>query len=370
MQALLRELVIVKQLDGPILLHVVTQKGRGCVFTEEDPVTYHSPSAFDKEKGDIKGETRPSYSKVFADTMLELAETDPRVVAVTAAMAQGTGLERFAERFPERFFDVGIAEQHAVAFSAGLTKSGLRPVAAIYSSFLQRAYDQVFHEVCLQNLPVVFAIDRAGITGGDGATAQGTFDIAYLRNLPQMTILAPWNATELKLMLRFAIGFAGPIAVRYPRTGVPEENPNSAPEPVALGKGAVIRQGSDVALFALGSMVTDALGAADILKQEGVSCAVINTRFAKPVDWQLLADWLKQSPLVVTIEDHALHAGFGSAVLEAASDHGLDANRIRRLGIPDRFIDHGNRNALMEALGLCPKGIANSVRSWLNKTQS
>jgi 1-deoxy-D-xylulose-5-phosphate synthase len=289
-------------------------------------------------------------------------------VAVTAAMAQGTGLEEFAERFPERFFDVGIAEQHAVAFSAGLARSGLRPVAAIYSSFLQRAYDQVFHEVCLQDLPVVFAIDRAGITGGDGATAQGVFDVAYLRNLPQMTVLAPQNAAELKAMLRFAIGSAGPVAVRYPRTVVPDQDPNSVPEPIVLGKASVARPGSDVALFALGAMVTDALAAAQILQAEGLSCAVINARFAKPVDWQLLADWLKRAPLVVTVEDHALDAGFGSAVLEAASDHGLDANRIRRLGIPDRFIDHGSRNALMEALGLCPKGIAHSVTGWLKGT--
>jgi len=363
MDALLTELQIVKDLDGPVLLHVVTQKGRGCGYSENDPVTYHSPSAFDRQDGAIANQSgAPSYSALFGQTMLEFAEEDPKLVAITAAMAQGTGLERFAERFPERFFDVGIAEQHAVAFAAGLAKGGLVPVAAIYSSFLQRAYDQVFHEVCLQDLPVVFAIDRAGITGGDGATAQGNFDLAYLRNLPQMTIMAPRNGAELRLMLRFAIDSSRPIAVRYPRATVPEETLGDTPGPIAFGKAELLREGTDVALVALGAMVVDSLAAAEILEERGVSCAVINARFAKPVDSGLLAEVLDRVPLVVTVEDHALDAGFGSAVLEAASDHGLDVGRIRRLGIPDRFIEHGSRRVLMEMLGLCPEGIAESVK--------
>jgi len=363
MDALLTELQIVQDLEGPTLLHVVTQKGHGCDYTEDDPVTYHSPTAFDRQNGSIASkDSRPSYSSLFGQTMTEFAEADPKLVAITAAMAQGTGLEGFAERFPERFFDVGIAEQHAVAFAAGLAKGGLAPVAAIYSSFLQRAYDQVFHEVCLQNLPVVFAIDRAGITGGDGATAQGNFDIAYLRNLPQMTVMAPRNGAEFKLMFRFAIGSSRPVAIRYPRATVPEEAPGDTPQPIEFGKAEPLREGTDVALLALGAMVPDSLAAAEMLEANGTSCAVINARFAKPVDSALLADVLGRTPLVVTVEDHALDAGFGSAVLEAASDNGLEASKIRRLGIPDRFIEHGNRRVLMEALGLCPEGIAESVK--------
>ena len=363
MQALVNELALVRNLDGPILLHVVTRKGRGCDYTERDPVAYHSPSAFDREKGEIATNGGPpSYSEVFADTMIELAEGDPRVVAVVAAMAQGTGLDRFADRFPDRLFDVGIAEQHAVAFAAGLAASGIKPVVAIYSTFLQRAYDQIFQEVCLQGLPVIFAVDRAGITGGDGATAQGNFDIAYLRTLPQITIAAPRNGSELKLMLRFAMAHPGPVAIRYPREEVPEEQPDEIPTPIEAGKGAVLREGTDLAILALGTMVGPSLEAAATLESEGLSTAVLNARFAKPVDLDLVADWLGKVRLMVTVEDHALDGGFGSAVLEAASDQGLDSSRIRRLGIPDRFIEHGSRRILIEKLGLHPAGIVHSIR--------
>ena len=363
MQALVNELALVRNLEGPILLHVVTRKGRGCDYTEQDPVAYHSPSAFDREKGEIATNGGPpSYSEVFADTMIELAEGDPRVVAVVAAMAQGTGLDRFADRFPDRLFDVGIAEQHAVAFAAGLAASGIKPVVAIYSTFLQRAYDQIFQEVCLQGLPVVFAVDRAGITGGDGATAQGNFDIAYLRTLPQITIAAPRNGSELKLMLRFAMAHPGPVAIRYPREDVPEEQPDEIPTPIEVGKGAVLREGTDLAILALGTMVGPSLEAAATLESEGLSTAVLNARFVKPVDLDLVADWLGKVRLMVTVEDHALDGGFGSAVLEAASDQGLDSSRIRRLGIPDRFIEHGGRGILIEKLGLHPAGIVHSIR--------
>ena len=363
MQALVNELALVRNLEGPILLHVVTRKGRGCDYTEQDPVAYHSPSAFDREKGEITTNGGPpTYSEVFADTMIELAEGDPRVVAVVAAMAQGTGLDRFADRFPDRLFDVGIAEQHAVAFAAGLAASGIKPVVAIYSTFLQRAYDQIFQEVCLQGLPVVFAVDRAGITGGDGATAQGNFDIAYLRTLPQITIAAPRNGSELKLMLRFAMAHPGPVAIRYPREDVPEEQPDEIPTPIEVGKGAVLREGTDLAILALGTMVGPSLEAAATLESEGLSTAVLNARFVKPVDLDLVADWLGKVRLMVTVEDHALDGGFGSAVLEAASDQGLDSSRIRRLGIPDRFIEHGGRGILIEKLGLHPAGIVHSIR--------
>jgi 1-deoxy-D-xylulose-5-phosphate synthase len=299
-----------------------------------------------------------------------MAEDDPRIVAITAAMAQGTALDRFGDRFPERLFDVGIAEQHALAFSTGLAKSGMRPVAAIYSTFLQRAYDQVFHEVCLQDMPVVFAIDRAGITGGDGATAQGNFDIAYLRTLPQISIMAPRNGSELNLMMRYALESTGPIAIRYPRESIPTEELDDVPAPIEHGRGELLRDGEDLALFALGAMVIPALEAAEALEEEGISTAVINARFAKPVDWRLLEEWCGRVPMLVTLEDHALQGGFGSAVLETASDHRLDLNKIRRIGIPDRFIEHGSRAVLMEKLGLDARGISNSIRKFLRASAS
>jgi len=370
MKALLVSLEMVKDIEGPVLLHVVTQKGYGFDYTSGDPVTYHQTSSpFEREKGEFqkKKESAPSYSKVYTQTLIDFAEEDPRVVAVTAAMAEGTGLVEFSKRFPDRLFDVGIAEQHAVAFSAGLAASGMTPFATIYSTFLQRAYDQVFHEVCLQGLPVVFGIDRAGITGGDGATAQGNFDIAYLRTLPQMTILAPRNASEFKLMLRFAREHPEPIAVRYPRDAIPEESPDDVPAPLELGKSEMVKNGTDVALFALGAMVEFSLQAAEILESNEISCAVVNARFAKPVDWRALSDWLERVPLVITLEDHALQGGFGSAMLEAASDHGLDAGRIRRIGVPDRFIEHGNRHQLLEKLGLNPEGLARSINQFIQK---
>ncbi|MBI2190958.1 MAG: 1-deoxy-D-xylulose-5-phosphate synthase [Planctomycetes bacterium] len=367
MKDLLETLGRLKNMEGPILLHLVTKKGYGFDYTARDPVTYHSPTAFDREKGEIhkKSGERPTYSKVFTDAMIELADRDPRIVAVTAAMAEGTGLVEFGKKFPDRFFDVGIAEQHAVAFSAGLAASGLRPVAAIYSTFLQRAYDQVFHEVCLQNLPVVFALDRAGITGGDGATAQGNFDIAYLRTLPQIALLAPRNATELKLMLRFAFEHGEPVAIRFPRDTIPVENPDDVPAPIELGRAEVVQEGRDVVLWALGCMVEEARSASRLLQAEGISCAIINARFVKPLDRRLLAEWLERTPLLVALEDHALHGGFGSAVLEAASDLGLDAGRIRRVGIPDRFIEHGGRKGLVKMLGLDAEGLARAVRQFL-----
>jgi 1-deoxy-D-xylulose-5-phosphate synthase len=350
---------------------VVTEKGHGFDYASKDPVTYHSPTAFAKEDGELTKKTgRPSYSSAFATTLISMAEDDPRIVAITAAMAQGTALDKFGERFPERLFDVGIAEQHAVAFSTGLAKSGMRPVAAIYSTFLQRAYDQVFQEVCLQDQPVVFAIDRAGITGGDGATAQGNFDIAYLRTLPRISIMAPRNGSELNLMMRYAMESTGPIAIRYPRESIPKEELDDVPAPIEHGRGELLREGEDLALFALGAMVIPALEAAEALEEEGISAAVINARFAKPVDWRLLEEWTGRVPMLVTLEDHALHGGFGSAALETASDHRLDLNKIRRIGIPDRFIEHGSRTILMEKLGLDARGICNSIRKFFRATAS
>lgn len=367
MKELIETLALLKDIEGPVLLHLVTKKGYGFDYTAKDPVTYHSPTAFDRTKGEIvkKAGERPSYSKVFTDALIELADKDPRVVAITAAMAEGTGLVEFQKKFPDRFFDVGIAEQHAVAFCAGLAAGGMRPVAAIYSTFLQRAFDQVFHEVCLQGLPVVFSLDRAGITGGDGATAQGNFDIAYLRTLPQMTILSPRNGTELKLMLRFALEHQEPIAIRFPRDTIPQEDPDEVHAPIELGKAEQLQEGRDVALWSFGSMTEDARAASRLLEADGISCAIINARFAKPVDWRLLGEWLGRVPLVVTIEDHALHGGFGSAMLEAASDRRLDTTCIRRIGIPDRFIEHGGRKGLMKMLGLDPEGIARAVKQWV-----
>jgi 1-deoxy-D-xylulose-5-phosphate synthase len=308
---------------------------------------------------------------VFAETIVSLAEKDDRIVAITAAMAPGTGLDKFADAIPDRFFDVGIAEQHAVTFAAGLAVQGVLPVVAIYSTFLQRAYDQIVHDVCLQNLPVLFAIDRAGLVGRDGPTHHGLFDIAYLRAIPNIAVAAPRDAEQLKLMLSWATsddGIArGPVAIRYPRDAAPA--PVCATEgPIRRGVGELLRDGKDAAIVALGSMVHPSLEASAILEKEGLDVAVVDARFAKPLDTSLLRQLFSDVPCIVTVEEHVLDGGFGSAVMEFAEREGLlQKVALRGLGLPSAFVEHGARSKLLGVCGLTAAAIAEQVRSLIQR---
>ncbi|NOZ22385.1 MAG: 1-deoxy-D-xylulose-5-phosphate synthase [Planctomycetes bacterium] len=354
----------VKALDGPVLLHVLTEKGKGFGPAVQDPERYHSPKTFCAETGVIlaKNDTpdTESFTNVFSRSLIEIAEEEPKLVAITAAMPSGTGLLPFQEKFPDRFFDVGICEQHALGMAAGMAVGGAKPVAAIYSTFLQRAFDQVFHEVCLQDLPVVLAVDRAGVVGRDGPTHNGVFDIAYLRCLPNIVVMAPSNGPELAAMLRFAVKLEKPCAIRYPRAAAPTESWDAPP--LDLGKAAVLKEGPDGAILAYGAMVGPALAAAEWLAHDGLNVMVANMRFAKPLDETLLQKVLAEQPFCLTVEDHTVRGGFGSAVLEAAADGGR-ARRVRLLGLPDEFIEHGPRDVLLKRLGLDAQGIASAVRA-------
>ena len=355
----------IKHLNEPVLLHVTTRKGKGYAPAEKNPVYFHGCSSFEIETGTCisRPKTVPSYTEVFGKTMVELAATDDRIVAVTAAMPEGTGLAEFGKRYPERFFDVGIAEQHGVCFAAGLAAKGMRPVVAIYSTFLQRAYDQVLHDVCLENLPVIFAIDRGGIVGEDGPTHHGLFDLSFLRSIPNITIMAPKDENELMAMMVTALHHDGPSAIRYPRgsaLGVPLD---ASPSPLPLGRAELLRQGGDGVIFALGSTVAEALKAADLLHQEELNTTVVNSRFLKPLDTDLIQSLCRDIPRIVTVEDNVRQGGFGSAVLEAITDAGLKDFRIQRIGIPDRFVEHGAQKLLRTRYGLDAESIATAVRS-------
>ncbi|MCL6593227.1 MAG: 1-deoxy-D-xylulose-5-phosphate synthase [Alicyclobacillus sp.] len=347
---LLRVLQDAKRLRGPVLVHLVTKKGKGYPSAEDAPDKFHAwPSG--------GGSKAPSYASVFADTLIQLAERDERVVAVTPAMIQGSGLGKFQHRFPDRLFDVGIAEQHAATFCAGLAAVGMRPVLAIYSTFLQRAYDQVIHDICIQNLPVLLAVDRAGLVGADGETHQGAFDIAYLRTVPNMTVMMPKDENEFRHMLYTGLQLDGPAAVRYPRAdglGVPLD-PEFQPLPV--GRAELLQEGEDIALVALGPMVQVAHAAAQQLaRQAGVRATVVNLRFVKPIDRTLLVQLARRMP-VLTLEEASLAGGMGAAVLEVLSDAQV-CTRVQRLGLPDRFIEHGSREQLCNELGFTANAVA------------
>ena len=349
--------------EGPILVHAVTAKGFGYEPAQQDPFRYHGVGAFEIESGAFRPARPgpPRYQDVFADALIRLAREDERIVGITAAMADGTGLDRFRDVFPDRFYDVGIAEQHAVTFAAGLATEGMKPVPAIYSTFLQRAYDQVVHDVCLQNLDVTFALDRAGVVGADGATHQGLYDLAYLRALPNMVVMAPKDENELRHMLATAVAHPGPAAVRFPRgagLGVPLDPELKA---IPIGQAELLRDGTDAAVLAFGTMVHPALEAAAELAAEGLSVAVLNARFAKPIDRERIAGLARRCAALVTVEEHSAAGGFGSAVLEALAAEGLDA-RVRCLGVPDALIEHGDPAALLADLGLDAAGIARAVR--------
>ncbi|MFZ5814530.1 MAG: 1-deoxy-D-xylulose-5-phosphate synthase [Bacillota bacterium] len=352
---------------GPTVVHVVTTKGKGVPYAEELPDKFHGGGPFDVQTG----KTKPSavtYSEVFGNTMIKLAQQDSRIVGITAAMPSGTGLTKYAKEFPFRYFDVGIAEQHGVTFAAGLAKQGMRPVFAVYSTFLQRAYDQVIHDVALQNQPVVFAIDRGGLVE-DGATHQGVFDVAYLRAIPRMVVMAPKDENELQHMLYTAVHCGAPASLRYPRGKAVGVEMDEVLTALPIGRGEVLREGTDVALVGLGTMTQVCLAAAEILAREGISAAVINPRFVKPLDAELLTRIGREIGAVVTVEEAYLAGGFGSAVLELYAEENVPA-QVKRIGLPDEFVEHGNPAIYHERYGLTPQAVAEKARELVLRIRS
>jgi 1-deoxy-D-xylulose-5-phosphate synthase len=348
---------------------VLTKKGKGYKYAEEDAPKFHGIGAFEKLNGTVSASKKiPSYTEIFGETMVQLAAKDKKLVAITAAMSIGTGLTLFRKSYPERFFDVGIAEQHAVTFAAGLACQGYRPVAAIYSTFLQRAFDQIVHDVALQQLPVVFAIDRGGVVGEDGPTHHGVLDLSMLRQIPNMIVMAPKDEDELRHMLKTAIRYdRGPVGIRYPRgsgAGVPLSSPIHL---VEMGTWEILQHGSDAAILAVGSMVYPALKAARILSKKQVEVNVINCRYVKPLDEKMLRDVAGRYGHIITVEENVLAGGFGSAVLEYLESKGLEGVSLTRLGLPDRFIHHGGRGILLSQLGLDELGISSCVLEELGK---
>ncbi len=366
---LIETLENVKRFDDAVLIHVLTKKGKGYKPAEDNPSLFHGVGPFDIKSGKVlKGKGgAASYTAVFGSALCKLAAEDDRVAAITAAMPDGTGLSGFSKEFPERFFDVGIAEQHGVTFAAGLAAEGYRPVFAVYSSFLQRAYDQVFHDVCLQNLPVTFALDRGGVVGNDGPTHHGAFDISYLRHLPNMTLMAPKDENELQHMLATAINLGTPAAVRYPRGNGYGVSLDQNLTPIQVGQAEVLHEGGNAAVLALGTMVRPALEAALALESEktGVSLTVVNARFVKPLDGELILKLAQKHGCLITIEENVLQGGFGTAVLELLEEHGLSGVRVLRLGYPDSYIPQAEQHELRAMLGLDTAGITASIRSFL-----
>ena len=365
-QRLQETLEKVRNFDDAVLIHVLTKKGKGYPPAEKNPSLFHGIGQFDRATGKVlKGKGgAASYTAIFGDTLCRLAADDDAIVAITAAMPDGTGLGRFSREHPERFFDVGIAEQHGVTFAAGLAVDGLKPVFAVYSSFLQRAYDQVLHDVCLQELPVVFAIDRAGVVGSDGPTHHGVFDLAYLRSMPNLTVMAPKDENELQHMLHSALQYGAPTALRYPRGNGVGVSLDQVFHTIPPGKGELLRGGSAGAILAVGTMVAPALQAAKILGSEGIELAVVNARFVKPLDRELILEMARTGHLI-TVEENVLQGGFGTAVLELLEDAGLSGVAVTRLGYPDQFIEQGEQGELLQRYGLTADGIAATVRSVL-----
>jgi 1-deoxy-D-xylulose-5-phosphate synthase len=362
---LLPTLENVAKLKGPTLLHVITKKGLGYEPATKNPVWFHACPAFVRETGEpAKKAARPSYTSVAVKTLVSLARQDRRIVAITAAMCEGTGLTAFEKEFPDRLYDVGIAEQHAVTFAGGLAAQGLRPVVCMYATFLQRAYDQVVHDVATQNLPVTFCIDRGGLVAEDGTTHHGAFDYAYLRHVPNMVVMAPKDENELQHMVKTCLQYEGPASVRYPRgvsLGVTMD-----PEPVALpiGKGELMKDGTDVAIIAIGVQVWKAVEAAERLKQDGVSAAVVNARFVKPLDASLIGEVARHVRCLLTVEEGSKMGGFGSAVLESLSDQGIQLP-TKVMGLPDWYIEQGPQDLLREKYGLTAEGIYENAKELL-----
>ena len=357
-----------KNVEGPVLVHVMTKKGYGYPPAENEPGRFHGVGRFDVLTGrPAAAAPHPSFTAVFGSTLVQLAEEDKKIIAITAAMPDGTGLVPFSQAFPERFFDVGIAEQHALTFAAGLAVEGFKPVAAIYSTFAQRAYDQLFHDICLQKLPVTLAMDRAGLVGDDGPTHHGVFDLSFTRHLPQMTVMAPKDENELRRMLKTAVNSGVPISLRYPRGAGFGVDLDKDIEELPIGSGERLSGGRDVAIIAIGTTVYPALEAATLLEKDGIGVTVVNARFVKPLDRELILSVARECGAIVTVEENALQGGFGSAVLELLSAERITGLKVKRIGIPDRFIEHGTQAQLRSMLGLDAAGIANTVKTVLGR---
>ena len=368
-EALLPMLTAAKKEEGPVLIHVITKKGKGYDPAEESPNKFHGTGPFELETGKkiTKPGAPPSYTDVFGKTLVELAERDKNIVAITAAMPDGTGVVGFAKKFPERFFDVGIAEQHAVTFAAGLATQGIKPAVAIYSTFMQRAYDQVIHDVCMQNLPVKLCMDRGGLVGDDGYTHHGVFDYAYLLSMPNMVIMAPKDENELRHMLLTAMEYNdGPISLRYPRGSGVGVDCSEALRKLPVGKAERLRKGTDVSLWAIGSMVSEAEKTAELLQGKGISVSVVNMRFAKPLDKELLLEDAAITHRIVTMEEGTIIGGVGEMVMQTLNCQGmLSETSVLNLGIPDEFISQGDRNLLMKDIGLTPDLMAERILTWM-----
>ena len=353
---------ISKELDGPVLIHVLTKKGKGYKFAEENPNKYHSTSAFNIETGEKKSSSGKDYSKVMGDKLTDLARNDDKIVAVTAAMEDGTGLHKFAEEFPNRFFDVEIAEQHALGMVAGMAKEGLKPVIPIYSSFLQRGYDQLIHDIAMQELPVVVCVDRAGIVGNDGETHQGILDLSFLNTVPKMNVIAPKNFEELEKMIEFAVNFDKPIAIRYPRGGEGKYQFSKCDE-IVLGKAEMLREGSDVTIVAIGKMVSYAMEVADELQKKGIEAEVINARFVKPIDNETITGSLGKTKRLVTIEDNVINCGLASSVKSVLEE--AEEIRVLNVGYPDEFVKHGTVSDIEKKYGMDVQSIVKRVCEFL-----
>ncbi|MDI6874155.1 1-deoxy-D-xylulose-5-phosphate synthase [Candidatus Solincola sp.] len=361
-RAMEKDLSLARGVEGPVLIHVVTRKGKGYPPAEREPDLYHGVGPFEVETGELKGGGgNPTFTETFGRVMCEMAREEPRLVAITAAMKLGTGLDDFAALYPSRFFDVGIAEQHAVTLAAGLALGGYRPVVSIYSTFLQRAFDQLVQEVCLQNLPVIFTLDRSGLVGEDGPTHHGAFDLSYLRLLPNMTVMAPADQEELRDMMWAALKLKGPVAIRYPRGSGSSQRVDSRPRPLEIGRSRVVREGEgEVTIIAVGRMVGIALEAAEMLARRGVEAEVVNARFVKPLDEDMVRERAEKRRLLVTLEENVLHGGFGEAVATLLKEEEAGC-RLVRLGLPDRFVEHGKVEELLASLGLDAPSVAGAV---------
>ncbi|MFG6358434.1 MAG: 1-deoxy-D-xylulose-5-phosphate synthase [Acetatifactor sp.] len=359
--ALVRVIQEARRVNGAVMIHAITQKGKGYAPAERHPARFHGADPFDVETGlPAVPRTTPNYTDIFATVMCKLGDRDEKVVAITAAMPDGTGLKRFRNMYPERFFDVGIAEEHAVTFAAGLAAGGMKPVVAIYSSFLQRAYDQILHDVCIQNLPVVFAIDRAGLVGSDGETHQGIFDLSYLSSIPNMHVCAPKNKWELADMLKYAVAFGGPIAIRYPR-GAAYDGLKEYREPIVCGRAEWIYREQDIALFAVGSMVKTAEQVREKLKARGLRVSLVNARFVKPIDREAVREACIEHSLIVTLEENVAAGGYGEKVLQLINEESLAADCLQ-MALPDAYIEHGNVEKLKSEIGLDADSISRVVR--------
>ena len=350
-----------KTISGPVLIHVVTKKGKGYKIAEENPDKFHSVSSFDVETGKLKKEKKDDYSKIMGNKLVELAKKDEKIVAVSAAMIDGTGLKEFKRQFPNRIFDVGIAEQHALGMAAGLAKKGLKPVVPIYSSFYQRAYDQVIHDICIQKLPVVMCVDRAGIVGNDGETHQGIFDMAFFSLIPNITIMSPKNFAELEKMLEFAVNLNEPVVIRYPR-GCEGKIKFDKCDDIKLGKAEVIKKGKDLTIVAIGKMVERAVEVSDILKEQNIDCEIINARFVKPLDYNTIERSIRKTKNVITIEDGILKGGLGSSVMEFINEYKIEDVFVKMYGYDDVFVQHGSVEELEKLYGLDAKSIALSIQ--------